>query len=68
MLTVAFYLFGCFVVLVLHGKDTGFYDPKKISPRPDRWYFKPWGRPIAVAIDLAIWPFMVAREGFGGYK
>lgn len=55
------YVLGMLLMLIYHYAETGWYDPKQISPRPTRWAYRPWGRPIAVFVDMLIWPYAVAE-------
>lgn len=57
LLTIAAeWVIGMLLTLVVHFADTGWYDPKRISPRPARWCYRWWGRPIAVLWDAFMWP------------
>lgn len=55
------YVLGMIVVAIYHFAHTGWYDPKRISPRPTRWAYRWWGRPLAVLADCALWPVSLAE-------
>lgn len=50
------YALGMLVLIIYHFAETGWYNPNMVSPRPTKWCYRWWGRPIAVLWDALCWP------------